>query len=133
MRFLRYVVPILVLCFALLIPGQESMAQSTGVWVSAIQVQNLGDDTATVQIDFYNEDGSAAGTGISDTITAGASKLFYLPGYSTTEIPNGFRGAAVVHADQPVAAIVNQVTSTVCWTQGVPENRGRTPYRCHGS
>ena len=118
MKSLKYVVLAMVLALALVVPTGESAAQTSGVWLSAIQVQNLGGSTAAVQIDFYNDDGTMAGSGISDTIGAGASKLFYLPAYGTDQIPDAFRGAAVVSADQPVAAIVNQVTSTSPYFNG---------------
>jgi len=119
MKYFKYAALVTLLVFAIGFAQTESSAQgASGTWISSIQVQNLGADDAHVTIDFYKPDGSSGGTGLGNTdadritISAGSSELFYLPGYSNTKIAAGFKGAAIVSADQPVAAIVNQVTTT---------------------
>jgi hypothetical protein len=83
-----------------------------GTWVSGITVQNLSaTDDANITITFYNQDGSVAHT-LSDTISAGGQKTWYLPSH-VPGLPDGFIGSAVVSSDQPVAAIVNTQVPTV--------------------
>lgn len=76
--------------------------QNYNGWVTGIQVQNTGEVTATVTINFYHASGASAGYTGPWEIAPRAFKVFY------TEIPDGLNGSAVVTADQDVVAIVNQ-------------------------
>jgi hypothetical protein len=71
-------------------------------WTSGFQVQNLGGSTATVLIEYYNQDGTQPIAGVSDTIPALGSKTYY-----PIHAADGFNGSVVVLADQPVVAITN--------------------------
>jgi hypothetical protein len=78
----------------------------TGSWVSGVTVANLTDETATVIIVFYNQDGSEALSFNGGTIDPNGAKTWYLPSH-VTDLPAGFIGSAVVSSDKQVAAIVN--------------------------
>lgn len=81
--------------------------QASPSWTSGFQVQNLGSAVATVRITYYNQDGSEAGRQ-TDTIPAGESKTFF---DKTMSVPDGFYGSVVIEADQPIAAITNELAS----------------------
>ncbi|MGC9397914.1 MAG: hypothetical protein ACP5HM_02125 [Anaerolineae bacterium] len=93
-----------VLATVLLVSG--AYAFPTGTWVSGVTVANLSSDTATVNIKFYNQDGSVALDYEGGTISGNGSKTWYLPS-AVSDLGDGFIGSAVVSADQQVAAIVN--------------------------
>jgi hypothetical protein len=71
-------------------------------YTAGIQVQNLSASNASVNITFYNTDGSTAGT-INDSIGASGSKTFF----PLTQVASGFNGSAIISSDQQVAAVVN--------------------------
>jgi hypothetical protein len=71
-------------------------------YTSGFQVQNLGESTATVMIQYYNQDGSQPIADVADTIPASSNKTYY-----PIHAPDGFNGSVVVLADQPVVAITN--------------------------
>ena len=77
-----------------------------GTWVSGVTVANLDAAEATVQITFYNADGTVALDFDGGTIVGNGSKTWYLPSHIPS-LPSGFMGSAVVSSDKPVAAIVN--------------------------
>lgn len=84
-----------------------ALAQSNlpgGGWWSGQQVQNVGNDAATIMITAYDK-GSSATYDTQDTVAAGASKVF-MPG-DFSGMPDGFQGSAVVSSDQPIRAVVN--------------------------
>jgi len=116
----------MLLAFALIpIMGLSASAQG-GTWVSGIQIQNQStSDAANITVTFYNPDGTTAHS-FNDTISAGASKTYYLPSSSyTSGLADGFIGSAVVSSDQPVAAIVNtQVPTTGTGTTSNPNRVG---------
>jgi hypothetical protein len=79
--------------------------QNNGGFYTGIQVQNAGTTTTTVTIDF-SSDTSGEGTVLGDLV-------FDLgPGASATNLQSGterYIGSAMITADQPLVAIVNQV------------------------
>ncbi len=78
-----------------------------GTWVSGVTVANLDDqDSATIAITFYNQDGSIALDFDGGTIGASGAKTWYLPSH-IPGLPTSFIGSAVVSSDRQVAAIVN--------------------------
>jgi hypothetical protein len=79
--------------------------QAPTMWTSGFQVQNLGTSVANVRIIYYNQDGSEAGRQ-TDSIPVGQSKTFF---DRTMNVPDGFYGSVVIEADQPVAAITNEL------------------------
>ncbi len=79
-------------------------AQWTGTWVSSFQVMNLGTTRANVAVVYYREDGTVAGNASYDyQVEPKSSVNIYQP--NVPNLPSGFKGSAVVSADQPVAAI----------------------------
>jgi hypothetical protein len=73
-------------------------------WKSGQQIQNVGTGSAKVVFTAYDEDGKSYDCG-EKTIAPGASETYL----TDTDCPvdAGFIGAAVVSADQAIAAIVN--------------------------
>lgn len=71
-------------------------------YTSGFQVQNLGESTATIMLQYYNQDGSQPIADVADTIPAGSNKTYF-----PIHAPDGFNGSVVVLADQPVVAITN--------------------------
>jgi hypothetical protein len=76
---------------------------------TGVQVQNLSAANATVTITYYDQDGRTVPQWV-ETASVGpnASTTFYTPG--NTNLPAGFIGSAVIQANQPIGAIVNQQT-----------------------
>ncbi|MFV9506374.1 MAG: hypothetical protein AB4911_17625 [Oscillochloridaceae bacterium umkhey_bin13] len=89
-------------------PAQPAKAQGGITWTTGFQVQNLGTAETTVEIQLINEDGTTAATipaagAPAERIGVNRSKTYF-------PVPNvaaGFRGSAIISADQPVAAILN--------------------------
>lgn len=76
---------------------------------SGFQLQNRSDaSTATVLIHYYDPSGVNVETD-SDSIAAGASKSYYVP--NVLGQPDG-RYSVVVESDQPLFALVNEVTAS---------------------
>lgn len=79
-------------------------AQWAGTWVSSFQVMNLGNQAANVLVEYYQENGTRVDAAThSYTVQVGSSLNIYQPNVSG--LPDGFKGSAVVSADQPIAAI----------------------------
>lgn len=83
-------------------------AQWTGNWVSSFQVMNIGDDTATVRVLYYGEDGSMV-TDDDYTVAQGSAINVYQP--SVPGLPSGFKGSVVVEASQPIASIGSEMVT----------------------
>ncbi|MGQ9494411.1 MAG: hypothetical protein ACUVR2_11745 [Anaerolineae bacterium] len=97
-------VMIVALAAILLIAVTPATAQWAGTWVSSFQVMNLGNQQANVVVEYYQEDGTRVDAATkSYTIQVGSSINIYQPNVSG--LPDGFKGSAVVSADQPIAAI----------------------------
>lgn len=76
-----------------------------GGWWTGTQIQNVGTDTATLEIRSYHKDDNTKDATVSTTINQDASKTF-LPndlGLGAGE----FQGSATVSSNQPLRAIVN--------------------------
>lgn len=87
-----------------------SSAQWSGTWNSSIQIMNLGNSTANVVVEYYQENGTRIdGAVYQYTITVGSSLNIYQP--SVPGLPNGFKGSAVISADQPIAAIGSELAT----------------------
>ena len=72
-------------------------------WSSGVSIMNLGEVDATITPYWYAGDGSEVWTE-TNTVPPGAFITYYLPAYG---MPDGFDGALVGSADQPVVALVN--------------------------
>jgi hypothetical protein len=90
---------VIVFVVALALPLTAS-AQIT--YNSGFQVQNLTSEEASIQIDFYNQDGSLAASP-SDTI-AGDDSNTYFP---LSAVSDGFNGSVVISSDKDIRAIAN--------------------------
>lgn len=109
-KFLLILCATLVLVGAVAVLVMPAIAQWSGTWVSSIQIMNLGDSTATVIVEYYKEDGTRVDAAThSYTIAVGSSLNIYQP--SVPGLPDGFKGSAVVSADQPIAAIGSEQTT----------------------
>lgn len=75
-----------------------------GGWWSGEQVQNVGGETAAVNVTAYDAASTATYTADSD-LAAGASTTFLPSDFAGME--DGFQGSAIVSADQDIRAIVN--------------------------
>jgi hypothetical protein len=76
---------------------------------TGVQVQNLSAAGATVRITYYDQDGRTVPQWVeTQSVGPNASITFYTP--ANTNLPAGFIGSAVVQANQPIGAIVNQQT-----------------------
>lgn len=101
MKLLKWI-GIFALILALLVPAIAS-AQGGITYNSGFQVQNLDpSNDATVQVTFYNKDGSVAGTA-SATVPAGGSYTFF----PLDAVSDGFDGSAIISSDRDIRAIVN--------------------------
>lgn len=82
------------------------------VWQTGLNFQNLSfgpEDTATLQVEFFDGTGTVVATVERTGILPGAGASIYVPGESS--VPYGlFSG--VVSSNQPLAAVVNNVNRT---------------------
>jgi len=88
-------------------------------WYSTAVIQNVGSAAATVHLDVYAQNSTAAPAtaDISPQLAPGASRVFF-PGSNNTggnvdvssPLPGNFSGSMVVSSDQPVVAI-GQITN----------------------
>lgn len=78
-------------------------------WTVAVTYQNVGTGPATLAVNFYNE-GSATPLSFDPlnggTLAVGAAKSFWIG--SVGNVPSGFRGNAVISADEPITATAVQ-------------------------
>jgi len=73
------------------------------IYTSGFQVQNLDTgNAATIEITYYNQDGTTAAS-VSDTIAAGGSNSYF----PLSAVPDGFNGSVVISSDREVRAIGN--------------------------
>jgi len=103
--------------------GVTSLASAQALpgsgWYSTAVIQNVGSAAATVHLDVYAQNSTAAPAtaDISPQIAPGASKVFF-PGSNSqggnvdvsSPLPGNFSGSMVVSSDQPVVAI-GQITN----------------------
>ena len=104
---MKKVIPF-VLVIVLLVSGGLVLAQGGlpgSGWKSGQQIQNVGSASAQVVLTAYGENGQSFDCG-TKTVAPGASATF-LTDTDCTTVAAGFIGAAVVSADQAIAAIVN--------------------------
>ena len=96
-----------VLVVVLLLPTMVS-AQGSGItWNSGFQVQNLENTEATINIMYYNQDGTVAAD-VDDTIPALGSKT-YFP--IDENVGTTFNGSVVISSNTKVVAIANLLAS----------------------
>jgi len=81
-----------------------------GGWWTGFQVVNVGTATATVIVTLYDAQSANTYQSVPKTIAPNASYTFspFNSADWTSPPPDGFIGSAVVSADQPILAIVNE-------------------------
>lgn len=90
--------------------AMPASAQWAGTWVSSVQIVNLGNATANVVVEYYRENGTRVDEATRNyTITVGSAINIYQP--NVPNLPEGFKGSAIVSADQPIAAIGSEQTT----------------------
>lgn len=89
--------------------ASPAMSQGGGGSMStAFAVQNLGNGTANVQVDFYNTAGQKTNT-LSESIEPGANYNFDQRYSSGDPGTDPFQGSAIVSSDQPIGAAANMM------------------------
>lgn len=100
MKRLHLVIAIALLV-ALAIPLTASAQTIT--YNSGFQVKNLDtSNSATIQITFYNQNGTVAAT-VDDTVAAGGSNTYF----PLDAVSEGFNGSVVISSDRDIRAITN--------------------------
>ncbi len=94
----------LVLAISLLVALAIPLTASAQiVYNSGFQVKNLDEsNSATIQITFYNQDGSVAAR-VDDTVAAGGSNTYF----PLDAVSEGFNGSVVISSDRDIRAITN--------------------------
>jgi hypothetical protein len=120
--------PIILLMVAVLVwpvaaqgPDMGAADLPGGGWQFGAQVQNAGTASAQVVMTAYAQNGTSYDCG-SQTVAVGASYT-YLPGDCST-MPEGFIGSAVVSADQPILAVVNENNKLVSGGEAAGQYQG---------
>ena len=84
--------------------GSQTAQAGQFTYTSGFQVQNLDNTSASIQINFYNQDGSQPpGMPVSDSIAALGSKTYF----PLNQVPTGFNGSVVITSTTQVAAVSN--------------------------
>lgn len=93
------------LCFSM-VPGSANASAYTTAFSVAITYQNVGQQTATINFSFFQENSGTAITIPGASLAAGASTSLSVG----TAISSGsFKGSAVLSSDQPVIATIVQL------------------------
>lgn len=93
---------------AVLILALVSFSNAAAAFNTGIDIVSLSNSSGTVTVEFFNADGSSAGTLPADTIGAFGSLNYYIP---TTSLASG-QYSARVSSDVPVAATVGLTDNT---------------------
>jgi hypothetical protein len=114
LRFLAAIGIVFAALFAVM--GAASvLAQSSIVYSSSYQIQNLENAQATVVLTYYNQDGTIAASG-SLTVTANGSKTIFPftsgPFGDNLTGPSTFNGSLILSSDRQIAAILNTQTTS---------------------
>jgi hypothetical protein len=112
MKFIRFFL-VMVFVFGLLgLSSSNTQGQTFASYVSGITLQNLSNQSASVSVNYYDQNGAIIHS-TSDNIAA-----FGVKDYATIPAPAGFNGSVVISSDRSVGAV-----STL---RG--DNRGRGAY-----
>jgi len=95
-------------------------------WWSGEQIQNVGTESATVNITAYDKDSTS--TYSEDVSLAAGASVTFVPHSYFSGMPSGFIGSAVVRADQPIKGITN-VTNVESGDFGVSGGRAAAQYQ----
>ncbi len=91
------------------LPGsvQAQSVSTAQTWTSIIYYYNPGDET-TISVNYYTTSGTAAGSSTPITVPTHGSGEIYI---GETNVPDGFRGSAVLMANTEIQAIYEQAPS----------------------
>jgi len=81
---------------------RASRANAFASYSTGFQVQNLGTADASIQMTYYNQDGTVNGSVVNDTVPLNGSKT-----YATIAPAAGFNGSVIISSGQQIAAVVN--------------------------
>jgi len=107
---IKRLVVVCILTLALMFGSMIPVAADSGTMSTAFAVQNLGSESTTVRVDFFDAAGNLTNV-ISQTVAAGANYNFDQRYASGNPGADTFSGSAVVYAGQPVGAVVNMMRS----------------------
>jgi hypothetical protein len=97
---------LLILGLLVVVLGFSPQSAQAGAftYTSGFQVQNLDNTAASIQINFYNQDGTQPpGMPVSDSISSLGSKTYF----PLNQVPTGFNGSVVITSTTQVAAVSN--------------------------
>ena len=80
----------------------RTYSQNGYTWNAGITVQNLSTQQATVNLYYYNSDGSPAGSQTNQAIAGRGMSGFVAP-------QNGFKGSVMITANRDIAVVVNVI------------------------
>jgi hypothetical protein len=114
------------------VPGQAGSAYPTGLQGSSsmapdcdLFVANPGGDSPQVTTNYYNADGTVAGSSYLDDLPPNGHSALNLPGLMDQQtLPDPFAGSAVVSSDPgPVCAVVHQRNqqTNICSYNGITQ------------
>lgn len=83
--------------------GNCTQSGSTG-WISTLSVQNVGSSNATITVNYYYQAGGWVSQAVSSPVTPGRRFAF---NPTSGNMPPDLCGSAVIQANQPIAAVVN--------------------------
>jgi hypothetical protein len=105
-----------------------AMSLPGGGWWTGFQVANVGTGNATVVVTLYDAQSSSTYQSVSKIIAPNASYTFspLTDADWDPDVPNGFIGSAVISADQPILAIVNEQNNLASGGTAAGSYRGFT-------
>jgi hypothetical protein len=95
----------------------------TTKFTTSITYQNVGTGAATINLDFYNENGSTTAAAISlGTLPQNAATALFVG--SVSSLNAGFTGSGVLSSDQPLVATLVQLPESTSTTKNRPLSNG---------
>jgi len=106
----KFSAAVAVLLLATMVTAAYAQVSYPNSWFTSYQIANLGDDAAIIHVDYYDETGVSDPTMSRDfpDVTVGGSVTIL---QSVEDTLDEGVWSAVVSADQPIAAVVNQQTA----------------------
>lgn len=109
MKRVAFFILAITLIATMALPGsvQAQSVSTAQTWTSIIYYYNPGDET-TISVNYYTTSGTAAGSSTPITVPTHGSGEIYI---GETNVPDGFRGSAVLMANTEIQAIYEQAPS----------------------
>jgi hypothetical protein len=102
--------------------GRVEAQAYTTKFVTSITYQNIGTATANISLNFYNENTGTATTQVLPALPGGAGASFGVG--NAAGLSAGFKGSAVLSADQPIVATMVQVPQNSTTVRNRPLSNG---------